>query len=142
MAETRLPTALRLVVVTRERKILDLEVDEVVLPGWEGALGILPGHTPLLAVLRIGELSYRVGNQVSRLALTWGVAEVLADRVIVLGENAYLPEEINLEEVERMRVEAEKEIASLSSHDEGFALAEARLEESITKIQIVGRRSE
>lgn len=141
MAEA-IPSKIRLVVVTRERKVFDEEVDEVVLPGWEGALGILPGHTPLLALLRIGELDYRVGNQTSRLALSWGVAEVLADRVIVLGEGAYLPDEIDVEQAERAREVAMEELAALASHDEGFDMAHARLEESIAKIQVVRRRPE
>ncbi|MGH9457526.1 MAG: ATP synthase F1 subunit epsilon [Thermoanaerobaculia bacterium] len=140
MAE--IATKIRLVVVTRDRKVVDADVDEVVLPGWNGALGILPGHTPLLALLRIGELSYRAGATVTRLAMSWGTAEVLPDRVIVLGEGAYLPEEIDVEEAERMREEAQRELASLASHDEAFALAEAKLEESIAKIQIVHRRTE
>jgi F-type H+-transporting ATPase subunit epsilon len=139
MADQSIPNRIRLIVVTRERKILETEVDEVVLPGWEGALGILPGHTPLLAMLRIGELSYRVGAQVSRLALSWGAAEVLPDRVIVLGDAAYLPEEVDIEQAERERLEAERELASLASGDEGFLIASAKLEESIAKIKIVER---
>ena len=139
MADANIPSKIHLVVVSRDRKILDTEVDEVVLPGWKGALGILPGHTPLLGLLRIGELEWRSGTETSRLAMTWGVAEVLPDRVIVIAENAYLPDEVDVEEVERIRIESEKELASLSSNDEGFALAQARLEESVAKIQIVGR---
>jgi F-type H+-transporting ATPase subunit epsilon len=140
MADQSTPSRIRLIVVTRDRKILETDVDEVVLPGWEGALGILPGHTPLLAMLRIGELSYRVGNQTSRLALSWGAAEVLPDRVIVLGEAAYLPEEVDIEQVERERIEAERELASLASGDEAFLKASAKLEESVAKLKIVERR--
>ncbi|HVR42950.1 MAG TPA: ATP synthase F1 subunit epsilon [Thermoanaerobaculia bacterium] len=136
MAEA-IPSSIRLIVVTRERKILDEQVEEVVLPGWEGALGILPGHTPLLALLRIGELAYRTGGHSTRLAISWGLAEVLPDRVIVLCEGAYLSGEIDVEEAERERLEAEKELASLASHDEAFLIAQAKLEESIAKIRVV-----
>jgi F-type H+-transporting ATPase subunit epsilon len=134
-----IPNKLRLIVVTRDRKILETDVDEVVLPGWYGALGILPGHTPLLAMLRIGEMTYRIGAQVSRLALSWGAAEVLPDRVIVLGQAAYLPEEVDIEEAERERMEAAKELASLASGNEEFVRAQAKLEESVAKIKIVQR---
>ncbi|HEX6178970.1 MAG TPA: ATP synthase F1 subunit epsilon [Thermoanaerobaculia bacterium] len=134
MAE--LPTKINLTVVTRERKVLDVVVDEVVLPGADGELGILPGHTPLLAMLRIGQLRYRTGNTVERLVISWGFAEVLPDRVIVLAERGFLPSEIDLGAAEQARREAEKEIALLSSHDPEFAIAEARLEESIAMISI------
>jgi F-type H+-transporting ATPase subunit epsilon len=138
MAE--LPNKINLTVVTRDRKIVDVQADEVVLPASDGELGVLPGHTPLLATLRIGPLRYRTGARVERLVISWGFAEVLPDRVIVLAERGFLPGEIDRAEAERARQEAEREIADLSSHDEGFALAEARLEESIAMIN-VGRES-
>lgn len=131
-----LPTKINLTVVTRERKIIDVQVDEVVLPGANGEIGVLPGHTPLLATLRIGPLRYRTGNTMNRIVISWGFAEVLPDRVIVLAERGYLPEEIDRAEVERDRAEAEKAIMDLSSHDPEFAVVEARLEESIAKLDI------
>ena len=131
-----LPTKINLTVVTRERKILDVVVDEVVLPGADGELGILPGHTPLLASLRIGQLRYRIGNAVEKLVLSWGFAEVLPDRVIVLAERGFLPEEIDAAVAEQARREAEREIAILSSHDPEFQIVEARLEESVAMISV------
>lgn len=134
MAE--LPTKINLTVVTRERKIIEVQVDEVVLPATDGEIGILPGHTPLLTTLRIGQLRYRVGNTISRLVLSWGFAEVLPDRVIVLAETARLSSEIDVTAAEAERVAAEREIADLSSHDPQFAIVEARLEESIAMINV------
>lgn len=131
-----IPSKLHLVVVTRERKIVEVDVDEVVLPGLDGELGILPGHTPLLAMLRIGQLRYRTGGTTERLVISWGFAEVLPDRVIVMAETAVLPGEIDPAAAEQQRREAEKEIADLSSHDPEFALAEARLEESVAMINL------
>ena len=131
-----LPTKIHLTVVTRERKILDVAVDEVVLPGADGELGILPGHTPLLASLRIGQLRYRIGNAVEKLVLSWGFAEVLPDRVIVLAERGFLPDEIDTASAEQARREAEREIAILSSHDPEFHIVEARLEESVAMINV------
>lgn len=131
-----LPNRINLTVVTRERKIIDVQVDEVVLPASDGEIGVLPGHTPLLATLRIGELRYRTGNKIERLVISWGFAEVLPDRVIVLAEKGILPSEIDRAAAEQERREAEREIADLSSHDPGFALAEARLEESIAMLNV------
>jgi F-type H+-transporting ATPase subunit epsilon len=134
MADT--PTKISLNVVTRERKIIDVSVDEVILPGLDGEIGVLPGHTPLLASLRIGQLRYRTGNTIQRLVISWGFAEVLPDRVIVLAERGFLPGEIDKAVAEQERIAAEKEIMDLSSHDPEFALVEARLEESIAKINV------
>ena len=134
MAE--LPNKINLTVVTRDRKIIDAKADEVVLPASDGELGVLPGHTPLLATLRIGQLRYRLGAKTERLVISWGFAEVLPDRVIVLAERGFLPTEIDRATAEQERIAAEREIADLSSNDPGFALAEARLEESIAMINI------
>ena len=131
-----LPTKIDLTIVTRERKIVDVQVDEVVLPGTDGELGVLPGHTPLLALLSIGQLRYRVGNTVNRMVISWGFAEVLPDRVIVLAERGFLPTEVDRAQAEQDRIAAEKELAYLSSHDPEFAIIEGRLEESIALINI------
>ena len=131
-----LPTKINLTVVTRERKIVDVQVDEVVLPASDGEIGVLPGHTPLLASLRIGQLRYRVGSTFTRLVISWGFAEVLPDRVIVLAERGFLPAEIDRAEAEQERLAAEKELLYLSSHDPEFAVVEARLEESVAKINL------
>lgn len=134
MAE--LPTKINLTVVTRERKIVEVQVDEVVLPATDGEIGILPGHTPLLTTLKIGQMRYRTGQTISRLVLSWGFAEVLPDRVIVLAETARLSSEIDIAAAEAERLAAEREIADLSSHDPEFAVVEARLEESIAMITV------
>ena len=132
----QIPAKLHLVVVTRERKIVELDVDEVILPGDDGELGILPGHTPLLAMLKIGQMRYRNGATIERLVISWGFAEVLPDRVIVMAETARLPAEIDPAAAEQARREAEKELADLSSHDPEFAIVEARLEESVAMINL------
>jgi F-type H+-transporting ATPase subunit epsilon len=130
------PTKLSLTIVTRERKIVETDVDEVILPATDGEIGVLPGHTPLLAMLRIGPLRYRTGTKNERLVISWGFAEVLPDRVIVLAERGFLPSEVDRAEAEQEKIAAEKEMAYLSSHDPEFDRVEAQLEESIAKISL------
>ncbi|HYR27616.1 MAG TPA: ATP synthase F1 subunit epsilon [Thermoanaerobaculia bacterium] len=131
-----LPGRIQLTVVSRERRIVDAQVDEVILPATDGEIGVLPGHTPLLATLKIGVLRYRTGTKVERLVISWGFAEVLPDRVIVLAEKGVLPGEIDAATAEEERRRAEREIMDLSSHDPEFALVEARLEESVAMISV------
>jgi F-type H+-transporting ATPase subunit epsilon len=85
-------------------------VDEVQLPGAEGALGILPRHAPLLAQLQPGELWYRKGPERHFLSIEFGVAEVLPDRVTVLATIAELPEEIDVTQADASRKQAEEEM--------------------------------
>ena len=135
MADT-LPKKLTLTVVTRERKIIDVDADEVILPASDGEIGVLPGHTPLLTTLRIGPLRYRSGSTVERFVISWGFAEVLPDRVIVLAERGVTLSEIDPVAVEAERAAAEKDLADLSSNDPQFAIVEARLEESVAMINL------
>ncbi|MYI75067.1 MAG: F0F1 ATP synthase subunit epsilon, partial [Acidobacteria bacterium] len=58
-----LPSSLRFEIVTPERAVVREAVDEVQIPGGEGYFGVLPGHTPLLASLQVGELWFRQGDE-------------------------------------------------------------------------------
>src|SRR5436305_6839856 len=135
MADT-LPTKFQLTVVTRERRIIDVESDEVELPASDGEIGVLPGHTPLLTTLRVGTMRYHSGGQFHRIVISWGFAEILPDRVIVLAERGILPTEVDPAAAEAERIEAEKELAYLSSHDPEFAVVEGRLEEAVAMINV------
>lgn len=130
---------LSLTVVTRERKVLEAEVDEVSLPAHKGYVDILPGHTPLLAALNVGELTWFADGEEHQMVIRWGFAEVLPDRVIVLAEGATLVDEIDVEKAEEVMAAAQKELESLASHDEEFAAAQARLEESVSMISLSGK---
>jgi F-type H+-transporting ATPase subunit epsilon len=132
----QLPTQFHLTVVTRERKIVETDAVEAVLPASDGEIGILPGHTPLLASLKVGIMRYRTKGEGQSLVLSWGFAEVLPERVIVMAETARLAQEIDPVAAEAERVEAEKELAYLSSHDPEFAVVEGRLEESVAMINV------
>ncbi len=68
--------------------------------------------------------------------ISWGFAEVLPDRVIVLAERGILPAEVDRAQAEQERIAAEKELLYLSSDDPEFAIVEARLEESIALISV------
>ena len=132
----QLPTQFHLTVVTRERKIVETDAVETVLPASDGEIGVLPGHTPLLTSLKVGIMRYRTNGESQSLVLSWGFAEILPERVIVMAETARLPREIDPAAAEAERIEAEKELAYLSSHDPEFAVVEGRLEESVAMINV------
>src|SRR6476619_3631587 len=106
-----LPTSLELQIVTPERLRLREQVDEVEIPGSEGYFGVLPGHTPLLAALAIGELWYRQGQEKTYLSIAFGFAEVLPDRVTILARLAEKAGDIDLERAEAALVRAQHRLA-------------------------------
>ena len=80
---------------TPARMLVSVEVDEVVAPGTEGYFGVLPGHAAFLTTLKPGTVTYRSGQTEQHLAVLGGFAEVRAERVVILAENAERPEEID-----------------------------------------------
>ena len=109
-----LPEAIELTVVTPERQLVRETIVEVTIPGPEGALGILPGHAPLMTEIGIGELAYRTAASplLISLAVIRGFAEVLPNRVTVLAETAERAEEIDLARAEAAKARAEHRLAS------------------------------
>jgi F-type H+-transporting ATPase subunit epsilon len=98
-------------IVTPERPLVHETVDEVILPGAAGELGVLPGHTPLLTTLKVGTLWYRVGAERRYVAIIGGFAEVLPDRVTVLATLAERAEDIDVTRAEAARQRADLRLA-------------------------------
>lgn len=133
-----LPQAIHFEVVTPEERLVSELVDEVVLPGSEGYLGVLPGHTPLLTALGIGEIMYRRGGARRYLAVAGGFAEVLGDRVSVLAEIAERAEEVDRGRAEQAR---DKALARLRGKDPDtdFERAQAKLQKALIRIQVANK---
>lgn len=136
-----LPAHLSLEIVTPDRAVVQEEVDEVQLPGTEGYLGILPGHTPLLTSLRVGQLWYRKGADKHYLAIAFGFAEVLPDRVRLLAQVAERAEEIDLTRAEEHRRRAEAAVQAARSGASDIDLERARISllKSMVRIQVATR---
>ena len=132
-----LPTKLTLNIVTPDQA-RSFEVDEVALPCREGDFGVLPGHTPLLAVLGAGELWYRQGQDKHYLAIAFGFAEVQAERVTILAQIAEKAEEIDLSRAEAAKKRAEERLAH-AAVDMDAERARIALLKSLIRVQVASR---
>jgi len=133
-----LPTSIELQIVTPDRLILREQVDEVEIPGSEGYFGVLPGHTPLLAALAVGELWYRKGQEKTYLAIAFGFAEVLPDRVTILARLAERADEIDAERAEAARLRAEERLAQQQSEVD-YERARTALLKSLARLEVASR---
>src|SRR6202050_1456830 len=102
----------QLEIVTPEKKVVETAAAEAQIPGKNGYLGILPGHAPLITELSVGEIKYREGSTEHVLAVAWGFAEVLPDKVTILAESAERPSEINVERARKAKARAEERLTS------------------------------
>jgi F-type H+-transporting ATPase subunit epsilon len=99
---------LHLHIVTPDRELIREDVDQVQMPGKNGELGILPGHAPLITELMVGEISYRQGGNTQILAVAWGFAEVLPDKVTILASAAERAEDIDVARAQEAKAKAEQ----------------------------------
>ena len=97
-------------IVTAERIVYTADVDEVIAPGVQGQLGILPHHAPLMTTLQGGALIVKKGGQEEIMAISGGFLEVRPDHIIVLADQAERAEEIDATRAEEARKRAEQRL--------------------------------
>jgi len=133
-----IPTSLQLLVVSPDQSLVDEKVDEVIVPGAEGYFGVLPGHTPLLAALQVGQLTYRQGREEHVLMIAFGFAEVLPDRVTVLARIAEKPEDIDVNRAEAAKKRAEERLTN-PPIDMDAERARISLMKALIRLQVASR---
>jgi F-type H+-transporting ATPase subunit epsilon len=106
------PDTFQLEIVTPEKKVIETTAEEIQIPGKNGYLGVLPGHAPLITELSVGEISYRASGKEEHLAVAWGFAEVLPDKVTILAESAERPQEIDAVRARESKQRAEQRLTS------------------------------
>jgi F-type H+-transporting ATPase subunit epsilon len=129
----------KLEIVTPEKKVVDTTAEEVQIPGKNGYLGILPGHAPLITELAVGEITFKESSGEQRLAVAWGFAEVLPDKVTILAETAERPSEID---VDRARKAKERAAQMLSSGDPSVDVERAldALQRAESRLDVAGKK--
>ncbi len=127
-------------VVTPRRLVLSEKVDEITAPGELGEFGVLPGHIPFFATLGIGEVMYRQGESKRYIAVSWGFAEVLGNKVTILAEIAELDTEIDVERAKRKKELAEEKLKTMSADDKDYLKVKASLNKAMTRMIVAGRR--
>jgi F-type H+-transporting ATPase subunit epsilon len=133
-----LPPNLKLHIVSADRALVDETVDEVQIPGANGYLGVLPGHTPLLTTLQVGQLWYRQGAERHYLAIAFGFAEIQPDRVTILAQIAERADEIDVARAESARKRAEERL-SKPTVDLDFERARIALLKALIRLQVASR---
>ena len=133
-----LPEHLQLQIVSADRSLVNETVDEVEIPGVDGYFGVLPGHTPLLAVLQVGELWYRQGQEKHYLSIAFGFAEVQPDRVTILAQIAEKADEIDLTRAEAAKQRAEERLARATVEMDAER-ARIALLKSLIRLQVATR---
>jgi F-type H+-transporting ATPase subunit epsilon len=126
-------------VVTPLRLVVRETVNEAQIPVLGGYIGVLPGHTPLLAEIGIGEISYRVGDRVYSCTAIGGFVEVLSDRVIVLADRAERAEEIDVPRAQAALTRAQQRLATPNDPNIDWKRVEESIERAQVRLQVAAK---
>jgi len=136
---------LTLELVTPERPSFQGEGDFVVLPAWEGEMGVLPGHAPFLVQLQAGEVRFQEGDKTTSFAVSGGFAEIRDDKVALFAETAEMAESIDAERARQALERAQAELQSKQLGSMTLANAEAALVRAQVRLKVAllrrGRRT-
>jgi F-type H+-transporting ATPase subunit epsilon len=126
-------------IVTPERLVVETTAEELQIPGKKGYLGILPGHAPLITELAVGEITYRSGAKAESVAVAWGFAEVLPDKVTILAETAEKAGDIDLDRAQRSRQRAEERLTKGGSEID-YERCQIALQRAETRIHVAEKK--
>lgn len=127
-------------IITGERVVYEeSDVDMVVAPGADGALGILPSHAPLFTLLSLGEMRVVKGGEEQSLAVFGGFLEISNNHIRILADAAERAEEIDVDRAEEARQRSESRRSESRGATEDMIRAEAAMRRSLVRLKI-GRR--
>ena len=127
------------IVTPAKQLVKDVQAEEIQIPGANGYLGILPGHAPLITELAVGLITYRAGGETNTLAVAWGFAEVLPDKVTILAETAERPEDIDAARAQKAKERAEQRLKS-NDTDVDYDRAEDALQRAETRLKAAAEK--
>jgi F-type H+-transporting ATPase subunit epsilon len=130
----------QLEIVTPTRLLVKEAAEEAQIPGATGYLGILPGHAPLITELGVGEITYKSSGATHTLAVAWGFAEVLPDKVTILAEAAERPQEIDVARAQKAKERAEERLKS-NAADVDYARAEDALRRAESRLDVANDKN-
>lgn len=134
--------AIRCEIVSQDRTVFEGDVDIVVAPAFDGEMGILPHHSPVLTVLKTGVLKIRQGNVEQFFAISGGFMEVQPEIVTVLADAAEMADEIDVARAEEARQRAEMSLSLAPEHSPDYEAAQAALRRSALRLNVARRRHE
>ena len=127
-------------IVTAEQVVYSEEgVQQLVAPGADGELTVLPQHAAFITTLRPGELRILKGGEEEAMAITGGFLEVRNDRIVVLADAAERVEEIDIARAEEARRKAEEAIRGQRDAGE-LAQTQASLQRAVMRLRVAQKR--
>jgi F-type H+-transporting ATPase subunit epsilon len=129
------PGSLRCIVVTPEETVLDTSAEFVALPLFDGEVGILPMHSPMIGRLGYGELRIRTAGVVSRFYVDGGFVQVLDNVVSVLTNRALPADQVRADTASELLQSA---LARKAAGDDEMALRDRLMAQGRGQLRVAG----
>jgi len=124
---------IRCVVVTPEKTELDVQADSLMVPLYDGEIGILPGRAPMVGRLGFGLMKVKQGSTETTHYVDGGFVQVRREAVYVLTDRMMKPESINKSQ---SVLDLEKALVMVSSSSETFALKDRAVSQARAKVRL------
>jgi F-type H+-transporting ATPase subunit epsilon len=111
--------------VSPERLLLSQDADMVTVPGTEGYMGVMAGHSPLVTTLRVGMIDMLADGEETRFFIHGGFAEISAGKITVLAEEAVPMSELDIAALDQRITDAQEDLISAKSDEERVRYAQA-----------------
>lgn len=131
-----MPQQLNCIVVTPERTALDELVDFVVLPLYDGEIGIAAGHSPMIGRLGFGEMRLKSGGKTSRYYVDGGFVQVADNAVSVLTNRAVPAEQLDAQLAQAQLASAQQKPATT---DELLEIRERLIAQARAQLRVARR---
>lgn len=95
--------SMNLHIVTPSRNLLNTVCEDVVLPGYDGEMGVLSQHAHFVNKLGAGIVTIHKTGESQKLAIAGGVVEIGGNQITVLADDAVLPVEVNVAKLEEQQ---------------------------------------
>lgn len=126
-------------IVTPDGPTFKGEVESLVLPAWEGQLGVLPGHEPMVAVMKPGPMRFHAEGKDEWLAISGGFAQIGPQKVVVLAETAELAEAIDAARAKAQAGSKQTALSTGGMSEEQIGKMQASLLKELIRLKVAGK---
>jgi len=121
-------------ILTPERLVYEGEVGFAAVQAYNGEMGFLYGHSPLISKLGIGEVRLNNPKKVDYLVIEGGVVEIKDNRLVIIAERAFRKDDLSAADLENKLKELDDKMNSMPPFaEEKFEL---RNEKAMLKIKL------
>ncbi|MDI6601551.1 MAG: ATP synthase F1 subunit epsilon [Thermoanaerobacteraceae bacterium] len=124
-----------LIINTPTRGFFEEDVDSLVVKTFDGEIGILRGHEPIVIPIDVSPITIRIDGEVKRAYLAGGFMNVMGDVVEIFSDDALWPEEIDIKRAEEAKKRAEERMKARKSQEE-FVRARTALARAMARLEV------